>query len=366
MLPEGQLAMGFRLWEELLLGRLLPSVSSTISSLLIVLLVVRAFRVRNPETRYILFHLPLVKGLLVLVRGVPEPLPGFEGRVRFGIQLLDPFSLIPMPSWSEVPWVPDFQAHHLQPEWDSSFLAAALFMTVGAAIGVLVYRWVGLAVFYRRLLARRPATREAAPQLFQALDGLVSAFRVPYPRVVVVDELGIAPCTVGLRPPTMVLPSRMLRELDQERLEAVLAHELAHVSRRDGFFHWLSLLLRDLLAFNPVAHWMFDWLLVEREKDADLRAARVIGRPRSVAKALVDVALLMQGASLRPAPGSMAIWQSLLGRTAVVQQRVAALTGPTAGKSRLRPVGIALAFLFVALVRIWLHFPVAGHVVMLE
>ncbi len=356
--------MGFQLWEDLLIGRLLPSVTSTLTTLVAVWLVVRVFRIRNPQSRYILFHLPLIKGLLVLIRGVPAPLPGMEGKVKFGLQILDPFSLIALPSFSARGMGIDRVG--IRPQWDYSLLWGVFLATLVIAFGLLLYRWVGLAVFYRRLLSMPVATREDEPDLFDILDELVAIFKVDCPRLILVDDPPIGPCTVGVRPATVILPCRLVAELDREQMEAVLAHELAHVSRRDGLKHWPSLLLRDLQAFNPVVHGLFDRLLMEREKDSDQRAAMATGRPKALAKALVDVALLARGAELQPAPGSMSLRHNMIGRTPVVEERVSALLEGPVPASSLQPLGLLLIAALTLLVRLWVHFPVAGLVIMLE
>lgn len=358
--------MGFRLWEDLLLGRVVPSASSTVTAFVAIAFLMWLFRVRNPGTRYLLYQLPLIKGLVVLVRGVPAPLPGFENKFRFGFQMLDPLSLLKMPDLAIRTLDVGFQQIDMQPQWDSALAQAAFFMAVGMALGVLGYRWLGLSLYYRRLLSMPAATPLDAPAVFRVLDRLVPAFGIAYPRVVLVDEMSMAPCTVGLRPPTMVLPSKLLHELDDEQLEAVLAHELAHVSRKDGVLHWPSLLLRDLQVFNPLVHWLFVRVLVEREMDADLRAAGATGRPRAMAKALVEVALLAKGVNLRPAPGAMSFGGTMMGSTAIVERRVRALLGCPRAVSRLRPLGILLLLLYLLFVRIFVHFPAFGHVVMLE
>jgi beta-lactamase regulating signal transducer with metallopeptidase domain len=59
--------------------------------------------------------------------------------------------------------------------------------------------------------------------------------------------------TPGLRSPTVVLPSRFLEELNPLEVTTVLAHELAHVRRRD---HWCRAFETPVLAlywWNPVA-----------------------------------------------------------------------------------------------------------------
>ncbi|MGI5836415.1 MAG: M56 family metallopeptidase, partial [Chloroflexota bacterium] len=107
--------------------------------------------------------------------------------------------------------------------------------------------------------------REDAPELFTILDRLIPAFGIALPRLILTDELAISPCTVGGNPPTIILPLKLVRELGEHQLEAILAHELAHVSRKDGLLRWPSLMLRDLQAYNPLAHWLFNQIVLERE-----------------------------------------------------------------------------------------------------
>ncbi len=358
--------MGFMLWEDLLLGRLLPSVSSTVTALVIVLLVIWLFRVRNPGTKHLLLHLPLIKGLIVLVRGVPAPMPGFEDRHRYGFQVYDPFSLLRIPDVAIHELVPKLERVYVAPTWDAAVAQAVFFMALGAAFGVLAYRWIGLTLYYRALLSRPAATREEMPTLHRIIGCLVAAFGVSYPRVILMDEVSLVPCTIGVRPPTIILPRRLAQELGEKQLEAVLAHELAHISRADGFWHWVTLLLRDLQAFNPLAHWLFRWLLVEREKDADQRAAAMTGRPKEMALALVEVSLWAKGVALRPAPGAMSFRENLMGGTAVVEERVRMLLAGPMVASRLRPLGLALLTVYLMLVRVYVHFSVLGHRISLE
>ena len=357
--------MGFKLWEDLLLGRFLPSISSTITAFIVVLLVIEIFRVRSPGTKHLLLHLPLAKGLLVLIRGIPAPVPGFETQFRYGFQLYDPFSFLNIPD-IVVRDKSRLFFFYDNPSWDSALAQVAFFMAIGAAVGILIYRWIGLTLYYRALLARPAAPRAEAPDLYRLLDRLVIAFKVTYPRVILMGEPALAPCTVGIRPPTIVLPKRLLKELDELELEGVLAHELAHVKRGDGLWHWATMLLRDLQPFNPLVHRLFDRLLVEREKDADLRAAKATGRPKDLARALVDVSLWARGVELRPAPGAMTLRKQLMGGATTVEERVQLLLEGPIVASRLRPVGLILLMAFLFLLRIYVHFPVFGHVVMLE
>jgi beta-lactamase regulating signal transducer with metallopeptidase domain len=53
----------------------------------------------------------------------------------------------------------------------------------------------------------------------------------------------------------MVLPARLLSELDREQQHAVLVHELAHIRRRDHLMRWFEILVRGVFWWNPLAWW---------------------------------------------------------------------------------------------------------------
>lgn len=91
-------------------------------------------------------------------------------------------------------------------------------------------------------------------------------------------------------------------------LEALLAHELAHVRRQDYLAHLLQSLVEALLFFHPVVWWLSSRLRQERELVADALAARALDDPRRLAQALHALAELdIQAGSeseIRPAPRS--------------------------------------------------------------
>jgi beta-lactamase regulating signal transducer with metallopeptidase domain len=62
--------------------------------------------------------------------------------------------------------------------------------------------------------------------------------------------------TAGVFASKILLPKRLLSELSERELAAVLDHEFTHAERRDGAFNFLRLLVRDLLWFSPFAAWL--------------------------------------------------------------------------------------------------------------
>ena len=63
-------------------------------------------------------------------------------------------------------------------------------------------------------------------------------------------------------------------------LEALLAHELAHVRRHDYLVNLLQFAAEILLFFHPTVWWLSRRIRIERERIADDMAAALIGQPR--------------------------------------------------------------------------------------
>jgi beta-lactamase regulating signal transducer with metallopeptidase domain len=94
---------------------------------------------------------------------------------------------------------------------------------------------------------------------------------------------------IGFRRPTVVLDADLVDRLDPLELEGVVAHELAHVQRRDNLMALLLSVTRDLLFFVPGGRWALRQLLVERERAADDLAIQTTQRPGALAGGLLKV-----------------------------------------------------------------------------
>lgn len=88
----------------------------------------------------------------------------------------------------------------------------------------------------------------------------------------------------------MLVPSFLLTDAGTEELRAVLAHELAHVRRRDHLVRWLEWLACAVFWWNPVAWWARHWLRIAEESCCD-QLALAAGKscPKIYARALLRV-----------------------------------------------------------------------------
>ena len=81
----------------------------------------------------------------------------------------------------------------------------------------------------------QPVAREQAPQLYEILERLTARAGIPMPRAYILPEDAPNAFATGRNPghAAVAVTEGILRLLDDEEMEGVLAHELAHVKNRD-------------------------------------------------------------------------------------------------------------------------------------
>ncbi|MDQ4141035.1 MAG: M48 family metalloprotease [Bacteroidota bacterium] len=97
------------------------------------------------------------------------------------------------------------------------------------------------------------------------------------------------PLVIGYLKPIILLPFGTLASLSPDQVEAILAHELAHIYRKDYLLNMLQALVEILFFFNPAIWWMSDYVRVERENCCDDQAIAVCGNPLIYARALANL-----------------------------------------------------------------------------
>jgi len=124
------------------------------------------------------------------------------------------------------------------------------------------------------------------------------------------------PVTMGALRSTILLPPAW-SEWDEAKLDAVLAHELSHVARRDAFTQRLSLLHRAIFWFSPLAWWL-DRHLADLAEEASDEAALSSGADRNqYARTLLGFFETVQAA-----PGRV-WWQGVsMGKAGQAEERV--------------------------------------------
>jgi beta-lactamase regulating signal transducer with metallopeptidase domain len=162
----------------------------------------------------------------------------------------------------------------------------SLIWLVGSVLlcGIAIGRGSGVGRRLRQ--SSRPMSADAQALIDRVATrlGLRDGVRV---RVTAID---VGPVVVGLWRPTVYVPETLLDRMQPPQLEAVLAHELAHVRRHDTWAAGLQFVAQTIWWFHPVVWWMNRELVRQRERCCDEEAvANLDGRRSDYARCLVDV-----------------------------------------------------------------------------
>ena len=204
-----------------------------------------------------------------------------------------------------------------------------------------------------RIYRARPIEEAEAPRLFSLVGRLSQQAGLPMPKIFVIPSEAPNAFATGRNPSnaSVAVTQGLLRQMTEEELEGVLAHELAHVKNRDilissiaatlaGVVMMLAHMLRwaalfggvgrsddddggifGLLAMTilaPIAAMIIQMAVSRsREYQADATAARIVGHPFGLARALEKLGLASKRIAIQanPATAHLFIVNPLSGKT---------------------------------------------------
>lgn len=194
------------------------------------------------------------------------------------------------------------------------------------------------------LLARRLArrdTRPLGPAWEQRLSDLCRRLGVRRTVRLLESARATVPIVVGWLRPVVLVPCAVLNGLTPQQLEAILAHELAHIRRHDYAVNLLQAVIETLLFYHPAVWWVSARVRREREDCCDdaATAAACNGDAVACARALAALeGLRSQPPAFTPSPALAATRGGDLLRR--VRRLLNAGGRPPCGR---RPVAAALA-----------------------
>jgi uncharacterized protein (TIGR03435 family) len=97
------------------------------------------------------------------------------------------------------------------------------------------------------------------------------------------------PGVFGIVRPVLVWPKRISERLNEAHLEAVLAHEVLHVRRRDNLSAAIHMVVEAIFWFHPMVWWLGTRLVEERERACDEEVLRLCNRPQVYAESILKV-----------------------------------------------------------------------------
>lgn len=150
------------------------------------------------------------------------------------------------------------------------------------------------------------------------------------------------PMVVGYFKPMILMPVGAVNNLSIEQVEAILAHELAHIYRNDYFLNILQSIIETLFYFNPAVWWISANIRSERENCCDDIAVKVCGNSLAYARALVSLQEMHQAAPTLAMPFSKNKNQLL--------NRVKRILNQPQNKSNIMEKITATVMLFLAMI----------------
>jgi RND family efflux transporter MFP subunit len=188
----------------------------------------------------------------------PIPEPALSLAVT---RIAQPFSSVSFPDGLPV---------HPSPQSNQWIALAIIGVWVCGVLGVLLIR-------VRGWLRIRRALRESKPVHIAVAVPVLSAPGL------------LEPGVVGFFRPVLLLPEGLLKNLMPLHLQAVLAHEMSHVRRRDNLTAAIHMIVEAIFWFYPLVWWIGSRLLEERERACDEAVLELGSEPHEYADAILKV-----------------------------------------------------------------------------
>jgi beta-lactamase regulating signal transducer with metallopeptidase domain len=204
-------------------------------------------------------------------------------------------------------------------------------------VSALSIRSIGGWAVAERLARRHTSPADAVWQ--EKFLWLADRLRVSRPVQLAVSLRAQVPAVVGWLRPTVLMPATMFTGLTSEQIEALLAHELAHVRRHDYIVNLMQTAAETLFFYHPAVWWVSRNIREERENCCDDLAVESCGDTLIYVRALAEMEQLRGTA---PRLAVAASGGSLLSRAQrLLQRKPPASSAPAAA--------IAIAGLIVCL-----------------
>ncbi len=124
-------------------------------------------------------------------------------------------------------------------------------------------RWWGISAAIRKSVPLSEGRELSTLRRIERLAGLRQGMRL------FLSRASMEPGVFGILRPVLLWPDSISEHLDDAHLEAILAHELCHVRRRDNLAAAAHMLVEAIFWFHPLVWWLGSRLIEEREHACD-------------------------------------------------------------------------------------------------
>jgi bla regulator protein blaR1 len=114
----------------------------------------------------------------------------------------------------------------------------------------------------------------------------------------------LEPGVFGVWDPIILLPADIMERLTPAQFEAVVAHELCHIRRRDNLIASIHMVVEALFWFHPFVWWIGARLVEERERACDETVLSLGSKPRDYAEGILSICKIYFESPLRSFSGA--------------------------------------------------------------
>jgi len=153
---------------------------------------------------------------------------------------------------------------------------------------VLILRFLGGWIYTEHL---RHSSKPVMNKEWRARFGVLTAKLKVYQSIELKESAKIlTPMVIGTLQPVVLIPIGLLTGFPTSQIEAILAHELAHIRRHDYLVNILQSFVEVVFFFHPALWWLSERVRIEREHCCDDLAIEACEDRVSLAHALVGIA----------------------------------------------------------------------------
>jgi hypothetical protein len=165
-------------------------------------------------------------------------------------------------------------------------------VVIGWFIGVVFFSLRPIFGWYTVWRLRSVGVSPVPDSVQRLFDATVARLKIRAAVQIMQSTLVTVPVVVGYMKPLVLLPVSAMTGLPTSQLEAMLAHELAHVRRFDYVFNVLQTLIETVYFYHPAVWWLSRQIRIEREHCCDDVVIATLDNRGEYVRALLAVAEL--------------------------------------------------------------------------
>jgi beta-lactamase regulating signal transducer with metallopeptidase domain len=354
----------YKIFLEVLINYILPVIYTSTVSLVFVLFFLFIFRIKDSNLRILFFFIPLIKPFIVITERIDAvgQFPVLKSGMM-GLRFPDPNNIIS-----------SFKVLERGPEVASGINHFILLIVLTSIIFILLFRWITLMAFYRKLSFGDRVGRKEVPEIYDIVDKFAGKIKMDTPSISLTHKEYFSPFVTGIKNHTIVLSPNLMEKLNRNEKEVLIQHELSHIKRGDNFTGLIAMLLKDLLFFNPLAHVAYYLIRTEQERDSDRLVVRYSGKSKKeILKGMLNIILKIKSISCpKEVPGAthaFTLSPVNLFNHIKLKNRVNSIsnTDPSRIYSRFLPrILMCILFVFLLLAQIIFVLEISGYFIFLR